>query len=274
MTRPLLVERKTRPEGTIVQVGEARFGSEEVVLIAGPCSVESRVQVMEVAKKAKEVGAKVLRGGAFKPRTSPYSFQGLGEEGLKILAEARAKVGLPIVTEVLSPEAVPLVAAYADMLQIGARNMQNFQLLRAVGEVGMPVLLKRGPASTIKEWLQAAEYILAAGNPHVVLCERGIRTFETSTRFTLDLNAVPLLKELTHLPVVVDPSHGTGKASLVRPMARAALAAGADGIMVEVHPEPERALSDGEQALTLPELALLAEEMDGLAGVLGRRFRS
>ncbi|MBX6723647.1 MAG: 3-deoxy-7-phosphoheptulonate synthase, partial [Dactylosporangium sp.] len=244
------VSRDFRPEPSEVRVGDVVFGGDEVVVGAGPCSVENREQILATAHAVRESGARLLRGGAFKPRTSPYSFQGLEEEGLRLLAEAREATGLPVVTEVMSPEAVPLVAAYADMLQIGARNMQNYPLLQAAGRVGRPVLLKRGPAATVEEWLQAAEYILDAGNDQVVLCERGIRTFETATRFTLDLNAVPLLKLWTHLPVVVDPSHGTGQWRLVGPMARAAVASGADGLLVEVHPEPARALSDGAQSLT------------------------
>jgi 3-deoxy-7-phosphoheptulonate synthase len=217
--------------------------------MAGPCSVESREQLLAVAEKAKSAGATILRGGAYKPRTSPYSFQGLEEEGLKLLAEARKQTGLPIVTEVLEPEKVEVVAEHADILQIGARNIQNFSLLKRVAECGKPVLLKRGMATTVQEFLLSAEYVLAGGNPHVILCERGIRTFETATRFTLDLNAVPVMKKLSHLPVVVDPSHGTGHWEYVEPMAKAAVACGADGLIIEVHPRPAEALSDGPQSL-------------------------
>ncbi|HEY8450061.1 MAG TPA: 3-deoxy-7-phosphoheptulonate synthase, partial [Bacillota bacterium] len=266
-----LVSREFRNEPTIVEVGGVAFGGEEVPIIAGPCSVESREQILAAAEAVKNAGARLLRGGAFKPRTSPYSFQGLEEEGLKLLAEARERFGLPIVTEVMSPGTVELVARYADMLQIGARNMQNFYLLREVGRSGMPVLLKRGMSATIEEWLMAAEYILSEGNFNVVLCERGLRTFETATRFTLDLNAVPVVKELSHLPVIVDPSHGTGRWSLVTPMARAAIAAGADGLIVEVHPQPEEALSDGSQSLTPERFKVLVDEVTSVAAAVGRR---
>ncbi|MBX6351543.1 MAG: 3-deoxy-7-phosphoheptulonate synthase [Clostridia bacterium] len=264
------VSRAFHPEPTVVRVGGVAFGGDEVVVAAGPCSVESREQILETARAAREAGAVMLRGGAYKPRTSPYSFHGLEEEGLRLLAEAREATGLPVVTEVLSPETVPLVAGYADMLQVGARNMQNYPLLQAVGRVGRPVLLKRGPGATVEEWLLAAEYVLDAGNEEVVLCERGIRTFETATRFTLDLNAVPLLKLWTHLPVVVDPSHGTGSARLVAPMALAAVAAGADGLLVEVHPDPARALSDGAQSLTPGEFAGLMSGLRRVARAVGR----
>ncbi len=244
-----LVRRGER-DRTVVRVGGVEIGSGKPVVIAGPCSVESREQILEAARAVKEAGAHILRGGTFKPRTSPYSFQGLGEKGLQYLREAGDEVGLPVVTEVLDPRLVGLIAEYVDMIQIGARNMQNFPLLREVGRAGKPVLLKRGFGATIEELLHAAEYILAEGNDQVVLCERGIRTFEGSTRFTLDIAAVPVLKEKTHLPVVVDPSHAAGRRSLVPPLAKAALAAGADGIMVEVHPDPDNALSDGPQSLT------------------------
>lgn len=267
-----LVSREFRNESTIVRVGEVAFGGPEVPIIAGPCSVESREQIMETAAAVKNAGARLLRGGAFKPRTSPYSFQGLEEEGLKLLAEAREVYGLPIVTEVMGTDTVDLVAHYADVLQIGARNMQNFNLLRAVGRTGKPVLLKRGMSATVEEWLMAAEYILSEGNFNVILCERGIRTFETATRFTLDLNAVPVVKELSHLPVIVDPSHGTGKWSLVTPMARAAIAAGADGLIVEVHPRPEEALSDGSQSLTPKHFAQLVDSVAPVATAVGRRL--
>ncbi|MFN2465139.1 MAG: 3-deoxy-7-phosphoheptulonate synthase [Candidatus Dormibacteria bacterium] len=245
-----LVGREFHPEPTIVDVSGVRIGAESFAVMGGPCSVESEAQLMEVAEAVAAAGGHMLRGGAFKPRTSPYSFRGLGEEGLKLLALARERFGLPVVTEVMNIDDVDVVSRYADMLQIGARNMQNYGLLEAVGAARRPILLKRGMSSTIEEWLLAAEYILAQGNPDVVLCERGIRTFETYTRFTIDLSAVPLVRELTHLPVIVDPSQGTGKWTLVSPMATAALAAGADGVIVEVHPHPELALSDGAQSLT------------------------
>ncbi len=247
-----LVSREFR-DRTLVKVGNVVVGSGSAIVIAGPCSVESREQIMEVAQLVKEAGAHMFRGGAFKPRTSPYSFQGLGVEGLKYLREAGDATGLPVVTEVLDPRHVDLVAKYADVLQVGARNMQNFPLLKELGRVRKPVLLKRGFGATIEELLCAAEYILLGGNDQVILCERGIRTFDRLTRFTLDIAAVPLLKELTHLPVIVDPSHAAGKRSLVPPLAKAALAAGADGLMIEVHPRPDEALSDGPQSLT-PEM--------------------
>lgn len=264
-----LVTRADRPD-TVVDVNGVEIGGERVAVIAGPCSVESRTQILETARAVVEAGAHMLRGGAFKPRTSPYSFQGLEEEGLRLLAEARDETGLPIVTEVMSPRAVDLVSSYADVLQIGARNMCNYPLLSAVGHVKKPVLLKRGFGSTINEWLNAAEYILDGGNREVILCERGIRTFETLTRFTLDLTAVPAVKELCHLPVVVDPSHGTGRRSLVPSMSKAAIAAGADGLVIEVHPEPDRALSDGPQSLHLDEFRVLMEELRPVAQAVGR----
>lgn len=246
-----LVSRQTKPHRTIVHVGDIAIGGTEVVVIAGPCSVESREQILETAHAVKAAGASMLRGGAYKPRTSPYEFQGLGEEALKLLAEARTETGLPVVTEVMGTEDVDLIGEYADMFQVGARNMQNFALLRRLATTTKPVLLKRGPSATVKEWLLAAEYLLSGGNPNVVLCERGIKTFETETRNTLDLAAVALARELTHLPVIADPSHGTGKTALIAPMSRAAIACGADGIIVEVHPCPERAWSDGPQSLTI-----------------------
>ena len=250
-----LVSRQTRPQGSAVEVGAAKIkiGGPEVVVIAGPCSVESRAQLLETAEGVKRAGATMLRGGAYKPRTSPYEFQGLGIEALKILREARELTGLPVVTEVMSTEDVDLICEYADMLQVGARNMQNFALLRRLATIKKPILLKRGPSATVKEWLLAAEYLLSGGNDQVVLCERGIKTFETATRNTFDLSAVALAKELSHLPVVADPSHGTGKQSLIGPVSRAAIAVGADGIIVEVHPCPERALSDGPQSLDIPQ---------------------
>jgi 3-deoxy-7-phosphoheptulonate synthase len=241
-------------------------------VIAGPCSVETAERLQQVARSLEAAGATMLRGGAYKPRTSPYSFQGIGEGGLELLAEARSLTGLPIVTEVIAPEHVPLVSRYADMLQIGQRNMQNFALLNAVGEAGVPVLLKRGMMSTVEELLLSAEYILSHGNEDVVLCERGIRTFETYTRNTLDINAVPLLKQLSHLPVIVDPSHATGKAALVRAVSRAAIAAGADGLIVEVHPEPELAWSDGFQSITPDEFCKLRDEVQKVAAAVGRSW--
>ncbi|MFH1070568.1 MAG: 3-deoxy-7-phosphoheptulonate synthase [Candidatus Glassbacteria bacterium] len=245
-----LVSRELKEERTIVRVGEAAFGGEQFVVIAGPCSVENRDQIVETAKRVKKAGARLLRGGAFKPRTSPYSFQGLEEEGLELLAQAREATGLPIVTEVVTPQDIPLVARYTDVMQIGARNMQNFALLKQVGQIDKPVLMKRGLSATVNEFLMSAEYIVSQGNPNVILCERGIRTFETATRNTLDLSAVPLIKKLSHLPIIVDPSHGTGVPDLVGPMTKAAAACGADGAIIEVHIDPERALSDGEQSLT------------------------
>src|SRR4051812_26172747 len=263
-----MASTEVKKERTVVQALGLKVGNGHLGVIAGPCSVESREQILEVAHIVREAGAAGLRGGAFKPRTSPYSFQGMKEKGLELLAEARDKTGLAVVTEVMAPEHVPLVARYADILQVGARNMQNYPLLEAVGESNMPVLLKRGPSATMDEFLLAAEYILKTGNTNVMLCERGIRTFEDHTRFTLPLASVPYLHQKTHLPVVVDPSHGTGKASLVATMARAAVAAGADGLIVEVHPEPDRALSDGFQALTLPAFRQMMEECRKVAVAL------
>ena len=256
-----LVSRQLRQTRTIVDVGGVRIGAEELVVMAGPCSVESRDQLLQTARAVKGAGARLLRGGAYKPRTSPYDFQGLGVEALRFLKEASTETGLPIVTEVMSEVDVETVAEYADMLQVGARNMQNFSLLRKLSTVPKPILLKRGPSATVKEWLLAAEYLLAGGNTNVVLCERGIKTFETATRNTLDLAAVALVKELSHLPVVADPSHGTGLRSLIAPMSKAALAAGADGLLIEVHPCPERALSDGPQSLDLGGFADLMKEL-------------
>ncbi|MEM2894007.1 MAG: 3-deoxy-7-phosphoheptulonate synthase [Candidatus Bathyarchaeia archaeon] len=265
-----LALRRGDDDKTIVRVGEAEIGGGRIIIAAGPCSVESRDQTLKAARGVREAGASILRGGAFKPRTSPYSFQGLGVEGLRILAEAREETGLPLVTEVLSPEDVGLVERYVDMLQIGARNMHNYPLLKRVGESRTPVLLKRGFSSTIEEWLSSAEYILRGGNMAVVLCERGIRTFEPFTRFTLDLSAIPLLKRLSPLPIMVDPSHGTGRRELVEPMSRAAVAAGADGLMVEVHPQPERALSDGPQSLDPEGFRALMRNLRPVAKALGR----
>jgi 3-deoxy-7-phosphoheptulonate synthase len=265
-----LVSREVKEEDTVIDVGGVPLGGNALAIMAGPCSVESKEQVLEAAHAVKAAGARFLRGGAYKPRTSPYEFQGLAEEGLKLLALAREETGLKIVTEVMDVETLPMVADYADMLQIGARNMQNFSLLKQLGDIRRPVLLKRGPAATIKEWLMAAEYIVSRGNYQVALCERGIRTFETMTRNTLDLNAVPLLKSLTHLPVVVDPSHGIGLRAHVAAMARAGVAAGADGLIVEVHPCPEKALSDGQQSLTPNEFEELMRQVRVIAGAVGR----
>ena len=257
-----LVSRQVRPEGSVVDVAGVRIGNgEPVVVIAGPCSVESREQLLATARAVKSAGARLLRGGAYKPRTSPYDFQGLGEEALELLAEARRETGLPVVTEVMSTEDVDTICEHADMLQVGARNMQNFALLRRLATVDKPVLLKRGPSATVKEWLLAAEYLLTGGNPNVVLCERGIKTFETETRNTIDLAAVALAKELSHLPVIADPSHGTGRRSLIAPLSKAAIAVGADGLIIEVHPNPERALSDGPQSLDCREFQAMMREL-------------
>jgi 3-deoxy-7-phosphoheptulonate synthase len=263
-----LASRQFRPAATVIDAGGAAIGGGALTVMAGPCAVESREQLMEAAEIAKEGGAQFLRGGAFKPRTSPYSFQGLERRGLELLAEAREATGLKIITEVVDVTSVEMVAAYADVLQVGARNMQNFKLLQAVGQAGKPVLLKRGIAATISEWLHAAEYILSEGNYQVVLCERGIRTFEEYTRNTLDLSAVGAVKLLSHLPVIVDPSHGTGRRELVRPMALAAVAAGADGLMIEMHPNPAQALSDGPQSLDPDQFRELMREVTALAGFL------
>jgi 3-deoxy-7-phosphoheptulonate synthase len=248
-----LVSRQTRPLPSVVDVGGVKIGGPEVVVIAGPCSVESREQLLETAQGVKNAGATMLRGGAYKPRTSPYEFQGLGIEALKILREARELTGLPVVTEVMGTEDVDLICEYADMLQVGARNMQNFALLRRLATTKKPILLKRGPSASVKEWLLAAEYLLSGGNDQVALCERGIKTFDTGMRNTFDLAAIALAKELSHLPVIADPSHGTGKQSLIGAVSRAAIAVGADGLIVEVHPCPERALSDGPQSLDIPQ---------------------
>ena len=265
-----LVSREVKEEDTVLDVGGVKLGGNAIAIMAGPCSVESKDQILEAAEGVKRHGATFLRGGAFKPRTSPYEFQGLGEEGLKLLALAREATGLKVVTEVMDADDLAMCVEYADVLQIGARSMQNFSLLRKLGAVKRPILLKRGPSATIKELLMAAEYVLAHGNYQVALCERGIRTFETMTRNTLDLNAVPVLKSLTHLPVVVDPSHGIGLRAHVPAMARAAVAAGADGLIIEVHPCPEQALSDGHQSLALPEFAELMRQVKVIAGAIGR----
>ncbi len=265
-----LASREVHPQDSVVEVNGVQIGGPRLTIMAGPCSVESEAQLRAVAEGVKAGGAHILRGGAFKPRTSPYAFQGLEEEGLKLLAQARKQTGLPVVTEVLEPDKVGLVAEYADILQIGARNTQNFSLLKEVGQCGKPVLLKRGMATTIKEFLLSAEYVLAGGNPNVILCERGIRTFETATRFTLDLNAVPVIKKLSHLPVVVDPSHGTGHWEYVGPMAKASIACGADGVIIEVHDNPAEALSDGPQSLKPDRFARLVGELRLLAQAVGR----
>ncbi|MDX9857476.1 MAG: 3-deoxy-7-phosphoheptulonate synthase [candidate division Zixibacteria bacterium] len=265
-----LGSREFRNTATEVAVGDVVIGGDRVIMMAGPCSVESREQTMMIAESVAGSGGHILRGGAFKPRTSPYSFRGLGEAGLKILAEARQRTGLPIVTEVLSAHDVDLVCEYADIIQIGARNMQNFALLDELGRLTKPILLKRGLMSTIEELLMSAEYILAGGNPNVILCERGIRSFEKYTRNTLDIAAVPVLKQLSHLPVVVDPSHATGRRDLVAPVARAAIAAGADGLIVETHQDPDHALSDGDQSLTLSQFEQLMSDLRALASAVGR----
>jgi 3-deoxy-7-phosphoheptulonate synthase len=266
-----LASRELRIETSIIQVSETvTIGGKNIIVMAGPCAVESEDQILEVATAVKKAGAKVLRGGAFKPRTSPYAFQGMKEEGLKLLAEAREKTGLPIITEVVNPETADLVAEYVDILQIGTRNAQNFELLKKLGQLKKPILLKRGMSMTIQELLMSAEYIMSEGNQSVILCERGIRTFETATRNTLDLSAIPVLKEKTHLPVVVDPSHATGNYRYVAPMSLAAIAAGADGLMIEVHPDPEHALSDGPQSLIPDKFTLLMEKMRLFAQVADR----
>jgi 3-deoxy-7-phosphoheptulonate synthase len=265
-----LVSREVKAEDTIIDVGGVPLGGKAIVVIAGPCSVESRDQILETAHAVKQAGAVFLRGGAFKPRTSPYEFQGLREEGLKLLALAREATGLKVVTEVKDTETVPMVAEYADVMQVGARNMQNYSLLERLGSVDRPILLKRGLSATIKEWLMAAEYIVAKGNPNVALCERGIRTFETMTRNTVDINAIPVLKALTHLPVLIDPSHGIGIRQHVPAIARAGIAAGADGIIVEVHPRPEKALSDGHQSLTPAEFEGLMRQVRVIATAVER----
>jgi len=256
----------------IVELGDIKIGGDELVIMAGPCAVESREQLLEAAKYVKEYGGHILRGGAFKPRTSPYSFQGLGEEGLKLLAEAREETGLKVVTELMDSDDIELVNHYADIIQIGSRNMQNYGLLKKLGRLEKPILLKRGYSATIKEWILAAEYIIAHGNSQVILCEREIRTFETATRNTLDLNAIAWIKEMTDLPIIIDPSHGTGKRSLVAPLAKAGVTAGADGIIVEMHPYPEEALCDGEQSLRPEEFAQMIKELDRVAQAVDKRL--
>ncbi len=267
-----LASRDFHPENKVITVDGVKIGGSEVVVMAGPCSVESKEQIIETAKAVKKAGAKILRGGAFKPRTSPYSFQGLGEEGLKLLKKAKEETGMPIITEVMDTRNVALICKYADILQIGARNMQNYDLLKEVGKCKHPVLLKRGLSATITEWLMSAEYIMSEGNHNVILCERGIRTFETLTRYTLDLNAVPAVKELTHLPVIVDPSHGTGKYTLVSPMSKAAIAAGADGLLIEVHQNPEKSVSDADQTISTKRFEKLMKELKLIANAIGRKI--
>jgi 3-deoxy-7-phosphoheptulonate synthase len=267
-----LSSREFKPEDTVIKVGDLIIGGEMLTLIAGPCAVETENQVLETARAVKAAGANVLRGGAFKPSTSPYHFRGLGKQGLEILALAREETGLPFITEILTPQDVELVAKYADILQVGARNMQNFHLLDEVGQVNKPVMLKRGMSATIQEWLLSAEYILSQGNRQVLLCERGIRTFETYTRNTLDISAIPIIKRLSHLPIIGDPSHGTGKWYLVGPLALAVVAAGADGLMVEVHPNPDQALKDGAQSLTFDNFEQLIQQLVPVAASIGRRM--
>lgn len=267
-----LANRKFHPEPTVVKVGNVEIGGDRLVIMSGPCAVESAEQVMETAVAIKKAGAQILRGGAYKPRTSPYSFQGMEEDGLRLMKEANDATGLPVVCEVTSQAAVETAVKYVDMLQIGARNMQNFYLLKEVGKSGLPVLLKRGLSATFDEWLNAAEYILAEGNPNVVLCERGIRTFETATRNTLDLAAVPVVRKMSHLPIIVDPSHATGVRDYVKPMAFAAVAAGADGLMIETHPCPEKALSDGPQSLTFQQFEELCNELRPLSSLMGKQL--
>jgi 3-deoxy-7-phosphoheptulonate synthase len=265
-----LASREFQPEDTVIKIDGVEIGGEKVVIMAGPCAVENEEQITTIAESVKDSGALILRGGAFKPRTGPYSFQGLEIEGLELLAKAKEKTGLLIVTEVMSVDRIDLVAEYADILQIGARNMQNFMLLKAVGQIRKPVLLKRGMSATIEEFLLAAEYILSQGNHNVMLCERGIRTFETYTRNTLDINAVPVLKQLSHLPVIVDPSHGTGRRELVAPVSKAAIAAGADGLIIEVHNNPEVSVSDGAQSLLPEQFSQLMTELKKIAEAVGR----
>ncbi len=267
-----LVSREFKPDDTVIKVGNVEIGSDTLVVMAGPCSIENEKMIIETAKAVKKAGAHILRGGAFKPRTSPYSFQGLGEKGLKFMVKAKEETGLPVVTEVMDTRDVALVEKYADIIQVGARNMQNFQLLKEVGLCNKPIFLKRGLSSTVKELLMSAEYILSSGNNQVILCERGIRTFEDATRNTLDLSAVPLIKELSHLPVVIDPSHATGKRSLILPMSKAAIASGAAGLMIEVHPYPEKAVSDGAQSLMFEEFKSLMENIKPFVKVVGKKM--
>jgi 3-deoxy-7-phosphoheptulonate synthase len=271
VTKPYkLTSREMKPDDTKIKVGNVIIGDKKPVIIAGPCAVESEMQTIEIARAVKNFGADLLRGGAFKPRTSPYTFQGLGEEGLKILAKAKEETGLPVVSEAIDTETFPLVEEYVDIIQIGARNMQNYSLLKKAGMSKKPILLKRGMASTIQEFLLAAEYIMSEGNYNVILCERGIRTFSDFTRFTLDISSIPELKRVSHLPVIVDPSHASGKRDMVLPLSRAAIAAGADGIMVEVHNNPDKALSDGPQSLTIEGFKILIEELRHITRAIGR----
>ncbi|MBQ7629166.1 MAG: 3-deoxy-7-phosphoheptulonate synthase [Selenomonadaceae bacterium] len=265
-----LVSREFNPTDTIIDVDGVKIGGKEIVVMAGPCAVESLEQLRESARAVKECGAKILRGGAFKPRTSPYDFQGLGEEGLKLLRQTADEFGLKVVTEIVESGDIELLENYSDILQVGARNMQNFQMLKALGKSKKPVMLKRGLSATITEWLNAAEYILSGGNDKVIFCERGIRTYETFTRNTLDLSAVAAIKELSHLPIVVDPSHGTGRRKMVAPMSKAAIAAGADALIIEVHPHPEKALSDGNQSLTPQDFKSLMSELNAVANAVGK----
>jgi len=275
ITKPYkLSSRELQPQNTVINVGGVTIGDKEMVVIAGPCAAETEKQVMDTAQAVKAAGADILRGGAFKPSTSPYHFRGLGEGGLRLLAQSARETGLPLISEVLTPEDVELVARYADILQIGARNMQNFVLLDRVGKIGKPVLLKRGMSATIQEWLLAAEYILSQGNRQVILCERGIRTFETYTRNTMDISAIPIIHKLSHLPIIADPSHATGKWYLVTPLALAAVAGGANGLMIEVHPTPDRALKDGAQSLTFENFELLMQQVAPVAAAVGRRMRA
>jgi 3-deoxy-7-phosphoheptulonate synthase len=267
-----LASREFHPQNTVVEVNGLAIGGGEIVIMAGPCAVEGEEQLLTTAQAVKAAGANILRGGAFKPSTSPYHFRGLGEEGLKLLAKAREETGMPVITEVMTPTDVELVAGYADILQIGTRNMQNFALLDEVGRINKPVLLKRGLSSTIQEWLLAAEYVLAQGNEQLILCERGIRTFETYTRNTMDISAIPIIKKVSHLPIVADPSHATGKWYLVTPLALAAVAAGADGLLIEVHPNPDMALKDGPQSLTFENFQRLTSQLTGLVEATGRRL--
>ena len=267
-----MVSRNFHPQNTIIKVGDIEIGGDELVVMAGPCSVESLEQIRETAKAVKAAGAKFLRGGAYKPRTSPYDFQGMGEEGLKIMRQAADENGLKVITEVVDREDIPLFEEYTDVIQVGARNMQNFQMLKALGKSSKPVLLKRGLSATISEWLNAAEYIMSGGNEQVMFCERGIRTFETFTRNTLDLSAIAAIKELSHLPIIADPSHGTGRWQMVQPMARAAVAAGCDGLIIEVHPNPEVALSDGDQSLKPKNFTKLMKDLSAIAKIMGRKL--
>lgn len=267
-----LANRKFHPDSSVIKVGNTTIGGDELAIMSGPCAIESQEQLMETAFAVKKAGAQILRGGAYKPRTSPYAFQGLEEEGLRYMKEAREATGLAVVCEVTSLHAIEAAVKYVDMLQIGARNMQNFYLLKEAGKTGLPVLLKRGLSATIDEWLNASEYIMAEGNPNVVLCERGIRTFETATRNTLDISAVPIIKERSHLPIIVDPSHASGIRRLVKPLAMSAVAAGADGLMIETHPNPTCALSDGPQSLTFPQFETLCEELRPIASLMSKHF--